>query len=707
MLEIGIDLLIQNHVLVLVEACLKNKEFISFELIVNRSGIAKRLIRLEKSAFLSIKPDWIQNHLTHLAVVPVTSGFAKKRMAKKLSELHPLYKNKINKEIFLLHPIDKVWSDYCNLFGTKKELFSYREWISEFDSFNETDFQIDATIRELRNKPSFELKASFTRENLEHIEEFISSATKQSYKNWTLIISVSGVLEDEYLANKQLQDLVDRRVKIIFTPFVFDVKSSINSDWTILLESGGVLANHALFFILYSIITNPECNFFYSDYDRIDSSGMRSDPHFKTNWDPDRFYVDKNLIPPVGVFRTSILHRISFNGHINVGLESFSLNLGYIELIYKNSINHIPRILFHSRKINEAIESNSSLLSADLDCQSQVLNSYFLRNGINALVEQQVSGRRVQYSLPSSLPLVSLIIPTRDGLQLLTRCIESIQSKTSYSNFEIIVVDNGSTDLATIQYMKKLASMPFVRVLHDNRPFNYSALNNSAVKVAHGEIIGLINNDVEVINAEWLSEMVSHALRPEVAAVGARLWYSDDTLQHAGVVLGIHGIAGHVHRFLPRHVVGYCGRANLVQSFSAVTAACLIVRKSVYEELGGLNETELKVACNDVDFCLRASEAGYKNIWTPYAELYHHESSSRGFDDTPEKQARAAKEVAYMKQRWGNALLNDPAYSPNLTLDSEDFGLAWPPRVPTLDDVLIAMQQASQASALIPLPTLQ
>jgi GT2 family glycosyltransferase len=311
----------------------------------------------------------------------------------------------------------------------------------------------------------------------------------------------------------------------------------------------------------------------------------------------------------------------------------------------------------------------------------KALNAHFERQGINAKAELLVTGYRVRYVLPTQLPLVSLIIPTRNQLKLLRQCVQSIQTKTTYTNYEIIIVDNGSDDRATLRYLDALAATPGIRIMRDARPFNFSALNNAAVQMARGEVVGLINNDIEVISPDWLSEMVSHALRPEVGAVGAKLFYADDTVQHAGMVLGIHGIAEHAHRFLPRGDGGYCGRAGLIQSFSAVTGACLVVRKSLYTLVGGLNEIELQVACNDVDFCLRLREAGYRTIWTPYAELYHHESASRGFDDTPEKQARSAKEVAYMQQRWGDALLNDPAYNPNLSLDIDDFSLAWPPRV--------------------------
>ncbi len=217
-------------------------------------------------------------------------------------------------------------------------------------------------------------------------------------------------------------------------------------------------------------------------------------------------------------------------------------------------------------------------------------------------------------------------------------------------------------------------------MIRDESPFNYSALNNKAVAKANGEFIVLMNNDIEVISPDWLSEMMGLAIQKNVGAVGARLWYPDDRLQHGGVILGIGGVAGHSHKFLPKGAHGYFSRGELTQTLSAVTAACLVIRKSVYEEVGGLDDENLKVAFNDVDFCIRVREAGYRNVWTPYAELYHHESATRGHEDTPEKKERFRSEVLYMLDRWKDVLNCDPAYNPNLTLENEDFSLAWPPR---------------------------
>jgi GT2 family glycosyltransferase len=358
-----------------------------------------------------------------------------------------------------------------------------------------------------------------------------------------------------------------------------------------------------------------------------------------------------------------------------------------IERIEPHQIQHIPRVLYHWRMHDESAALSTSVKPYAMLAGERALNEHFQRHGLDATAEYIGYGYRVRYALPDSPPMVSLIIPTRNGVHLLRQCVESILNKTNYPNYEILIVDNGSDDNETLCYLKSLETDPRVRVLRRDSPFNYSALNNSAVQEARGKLVGLINNDISVISPEWLSEMVSLAIQPKVGAVGARLWYPNDTLQHGGVILGIGGIGAHSHKGFPNGCYGYFARMVLISGFSAVTGACLIIEKAIYEEVGGLNETDLHVAFNDTDFCLRVRDAGYRNVWTPYADLYHHESASRGSDeDMAEKQARFDKEIQYMLQRWENLLLHDPAYSPNLTLNYEDFSLAWPPRVEQLHE---------------------
>jgi len=275
---------------------------------------------------------------------------------------------------------------------------------------------------------------------------------------------------------------------------------------------------------------------------------------------------------------------------------------------------------------------------------------------------------------------VTLIVPTRDKVELLRGCVEGLRHRTDYPNLEILVVDNNSEEPATFAYFDSLKDDPRVRVLRCESPFNDSAINNFAAAQATGSILGLIDNDIEVIEPGWLKEMVSHAVRPEVGGVGAKLYDANDTVQHAGLITGIRGIAGHSHKGFLRGDHGYFSRLQLAHNVSSVTAACFILRKEVFDEVGGLDADHLAVAFNDVDLCLRIRDQGYLLVWTPFAELYRLESPSWRRDAAPDKVQRVAGDIEYMQRRWGKRLLEDPYYNPNLTLDSGDFALAFPPR---------------------------
>jgi GT2 family glycosyltransferase len=315
------------------------------------------------------------------------------------------------------------------------------------------------------------------------------------------------------------------------------------------------------------------------------------------------------------------------------------------------------------------------------------IEEHLRRLGVRASVETipEMAVQRVRYDLQEPPPLASIIIPTRNARQLVRQCIESIRRKTTYANYEILLVDNGSDDKEAVDYFESLERSGHIRLVRDPKPFNFSRINNGAARVARGEYLVFLNNDVEVITPDWLSELVSHAQRREIGAVGARLWYPNDTIQHAGLIL-VAGLAGHAHLGKRRGDHGYFSRASLIQSLSAVTAACLCVRKRYFEEVGGFDE-DLAVAFNDVDLCLRLGGKGYRSLYTPYAELYHHESASRGYEDTPEKMIRFKKEAQALGDRWMPLLLNDPYYSPNLALVGEPFTLAWPPRVPRFQSI--------------------
>jgi GT2 family glycosyltransferase len=313
------------------------------------------------------------------------------------------------------------------------------------------------------------------------------------------------------------------------------------------------------------------------------------------------------------------------------------------------------------------------------EAQYKAVSEHLKRRDIEAdLIDVNKAFWRVKFLLKNHSKKVSIIIPTKNKVELLYRCIESIFEKTSYKNFEIIVVDNRSDDYKTLEYLNKISKHPQIKVLRYNFPFNYSKINNYAVQFATGELLLFLNNDTEVINNDWLEELVSHAIRKEVGAVGAMLYYPNDTIQHAGVILGIDVVAGHAYRHFPKGHPGQFGRAWLPQYLSAVTGACLMTRKEIFQEIGGFDK-KLEVGYNDIDLCLRIREKGYKIVWTPYAELYHYEGATRGIETIANPRAR--REAWTMIERWGKMLYFDPAYNPNLTLDRIDFSLAFPPRV--------------------------
>ena len=313
----------------------------------------------------------------------------------------------------------------------------------------------------------------------------------------------------------------------------------------------------------------------------------------------------------------------------------------------------------------------------------RAIGEHLQRRGLPARVAacpENAESHCASYEISEPGPLVSVVIPTRDRIDLLRRCMESIREKTDYSPLEIVIVDNGSTEGETHDYLRGLERENAARIVRDDGEFSFSRLINRGVRAATGKILALLNNDIEAENPDWLSVMVSYAVRPEIGAVGARLWYPDGTLQHGGVVLGLGGVAGHAMYRFPRRHPGYFNNLFLARHVSAVTAACMVVRKALFEEAGGFDETNLPVSFNDIDFCLRLRAGGLQNVWTPAANLTHHESASRGHHTTQEKQEQFFRESILMQEKWAPELLADPFYNPNLTLNWPGFDLAFPRR---------------------------
>ncbi|MCD5989379.1 glycosyltransferase [Pseudomonas sp. CDFA 553] len=562
----------------------------------------------------------------------------------------------------------------------------YAAWIKRYDTLTvQSRWEITEHIRTWEKLPLISIIMPVFDPPLDLLCAAIASVRYQLYPHWELCIADDASTRAD--VRRYLEQLDDPQIKVVFREHNGHICAASNSaielssgEYLALMDNDDLIAEHALYWVARTILESPGVGLIYSDEDKIDLQGNRSSAYFKPDWNVFLFR-SQNMICHLAVYRRDIVERV---GGFRLGFEGaqdYDLAMRCTEQLQPGQIIHIPRVLYHWRIHPGSTAQGGDQKPYAAEAGLKALNEHLQRQAMAAHAELLPMGLyRVRHRLPEVLPLVSLIIPTRNAHALVKQCIESIRLLTTYENYEIILVDNGSDDDESLRYFAELEGEADVLVIRDERPFNYSALNNLAVSQARGELVGLINNDIEVISPEWLDEMVSFALLPGVGAVGARLWYPDDRLQHGGVIVGIGGVAGHSHKCLPRGEYGYFCRASLIQEMSAVTAACMVIRKSVFEQVNGLDEVSLKVAFNDVDFCLRLREAGYVNVFTPFAELYHHESATRGAEDTRLKKKRFKQEVDYMLSRWPE-IKADYAYNPNLTLDHEDFGLAWPPRV--------------------------
>jgi GT2 family glycosyltransferase len=556
----------------------------------------------------------------------------------------------------------------------------YALWIKRYDTLN--PIMLDQMCNQLQQwsyQPLISLLMSTNHANEQWLLEAIQSVQAQLYPHWELCLAHQNTLAESIIQTIALEP----RIQLLDCPPAATLAATLNQalaqakgDFIAVMGEHDQLPSHALYKVVEWLNRYPQTDLLYSDEDKLDEKGQRYDPYFKSDWNPDLFY-SQNFLQHLTLYRRAVIAKIQGFQPNYPGNENYDFTLRFIEQIASQNIHHIPHILYHQRQITQPVP-----IPYNTDSHCQALQAHLQRLNQAAQVVAAPGGHtRVIYQLPSPLPLVSLIIPTRDKLNLLRGTVDGCLNQTDYDNIEIIIMDNSSVESETLAYLKAIQHDNRVNVIRYAAPFNYSQLNNIGVAHAQGDIIGLINNDLEVISPAWLTEMVSHALRPEIGAVGAKLYYANDTIQHAGVIVGLGGMAGHGLKFLAREAPGYHWKPFLIQNYSVVTGACLVLRRQVFVEVGGLEEKHLQVAFNDVDLCLRIQERGYRIVWTPYAELYHLESASRGLDNTLKKFLRLRHELNYMKSRWASILMNDPYYNPNLTIEYEDFSLAYPPRV--------------------------
>ena len=508
----------------------------------------------------------------------------------------------------------------------------------------------------------------------------VQSIEAQWYTNWELCIADDKSTNLETL--EYLRSLHNKKIKVTFLETNGNISVASNAaialvsgEYVALMDNDDELTPDALYKVVKAI-NNTDAEFIYSDEDKLELDGTYSDPHFKPDFAPDMF-LSQNYLSHLGVIKKELIEKV--NG-FTVGLEGaqdYDLYLKVLE--HTDKIYHIQKVLYHWRKIPGSTAAEFGEKSYAQDAGVMALQKAIERRNINAEV---LNGKypgtyRIKYAIQDE-PLISIIIPFKDKPELLEMCIESILDKTTYKNWEVIGISNNSEEEDTFAEMKRLEKLDDrVKFYEYNVPFNYSDINNYAVNTyAKGEHIILLNNDIEIITPQWIESMLEFSQRKEIGAVGAKLYYPNDTIQHAGIAMGVLTLAGHNFKHHPRNSPAYMGRESVVQNTSAVTAACLMIKKSIFKEVNGLNEKDLKIAFNDVDFCLRVQENGYVNVFTPYCEAYHHESISRGSEDTEAKQNRFKGEVEFMQNRHQKILEDgDPYYNPNLTLNREDFNL--------------------------------
>lgn len=554
----------------------------------------------------------------------------------------------------------RIGADYTAFVRTHDSLTAWRCW------------QIRRQDAALARQPLISLILPLRSGNSDLLQQTLESVSVQLYRHWQLLVVSSLPAGNALLEVVRDYTKHELRVVLLASPeneaatgslasLVNQGVSAAEGEFVLHLTAHDLLPRHALSRIAATVVARPQIRLVYGDDDEITVAGLRQAPRFKPDWNPDLLRSGDYIGSPVAFRRADWIECGGYD-------EAYAEAEGYALLLRlglnapPGSIVHVPEVLYH----RQAVRPEPECLAARHAAGKRALAECLARSGAIVADGYTPGLYRVIHRLPESPPLVSIIIPTRDKGDLLRTCIESIQHRTDYPHWQLIIVDNQSREPATLEYLAELQDQHNIQVLRYDQPFNYSAINNYAVQAASGEICVFMNNDVEVIDAGWLRELASQAIRTEVGVVGSKLLYSSGSIQHAGIALGKSFVATHVHRYLPATDPGYCNRAAVVQDISAVTGACMAMRRSVFELCRGFNAESLAVNYNDIDLCLKAMTLGLRNIYTPYAVLYHHESISRGQNDSVDKMELLGREAAYMRETWGTLLAKDRAFNPNL-----------------------------------------
>lgn len=564
----------------------------------------------------------------------------------------------------------------------------YSLWVSLFDSPSPNDRDhIQQETEALGFHPLFSIVMPTynTPELLLH--EAIESVRGQIYPHWELCIADDASSAAGVATTLGELARADPRIKVTVRQHNGGISAASNSalamatgDFVALMDHDDTLAPHALLMVARAVNDQRDLDIIYSDEDRIDRKGRRVHPYFKPDWDPE-LILHQNFVSHLSVIRTDLVRRA---GGFREGLEGsqdWDLILRTAALTTAGRIRHLPFVLYHWREVSTSFSSRHLEKAQRAGCIA--VQDYLAATGQAGEAVPAAIGHGfvdVRRPIPDSPPLVSIIIPTRDRMDLLRPCVEGVLNRTDYPEIEVVIVDNDSVEWRTLSYFGELRADPRVKVMPYPGAFNYAAMNNAAVRACAGSILCFLNNDIEVIGEGWLRSMVAQAIRPDIGAVGARLLYGDGRVQHGGTIMGFHGGVDHAFRFLPGEDPGYFTLAHLTRSQSCVTAACMVVRREAFESVGGFDEVTFQIAHNDLDLCLKLRERGLSIVYEASAELFHYESVSRGVSLDPRKHQIERRESQAFKERWGHLFGRDPFYSPNLSQE-EDFKLAFPPRV--------------------------
>lgn len=548
---------------------------------------------------------------------------------------------------------------------------SYYKWLRKNYAKKSDIEQIKAHLSGLTYQPKISIIVPVFNPNKKYLQQAIESVVAQIYSNWELCIADDASTQSETREIIENYCQKDHRIKSIFRESNGNISACSNSalslatgEFIALLDHDDILTLDALYHIVVSLNDNPSADMLYSDEDKINEYGHLEQPFFKPDWCPDSF-LSRMYICHLGVYRRDLVEKI---GGFRVGYEGsqdYDLVLRLSE--QTNKIIHIPKVLYHWRIHKQSTSKSLDAKSyTSLATKRAITDALQRRGECGEVITNSHGNQIIRYQI-TEYKKVSIIVPTRNLGKILNTCLQSIFQKTEYPNYEVLVIDNGSTEIETKKVINYWQTQEITRFkcLPLDIPFNFSKINNYAVQHCEGQYLLFLNNDTEVITPDWINAMVEQAQRPSIGAVGALLLYPDNTIQHAGVLMGFGGVAGHSHQYYPVNSLGYFDQIHTINNYSAVTGACLLCRREVFEEIGGFEE-ELSIAFNDVDLCLKMLDNGYQNIYLPHVKLYHYESKSRGYETTIEKQERFTKEVKFMIDKWDKYIQHDPCYSIHL-----------------------------------------